>query len=352
MEVEAKMMIQRLIAPSFAFAVATFGQQAQQQPAALFAQLGLTPHQVAAIDQGKPVATVLQWGGPSEVYVFGAVHINGTPASYVKAARDIKRLARIKGYLGVGEFSATPTAADLSSLTLDPDDIKALKNCKEADCDLQLPTASIQAFREQVNWSQPDPSSQVNGLARGMVINLLNAYQRGGNAALGSYRDKETPALIAQQFQTMIGRAATLPEVLPDLRRYLLQYPEGDLPGADSFFFWEKVNFGLKTTIRVNHGVVYNTKVQNGEISVVAIKQLYASHYFHTALDVSVCVAGAGKPRGFYLLTIKGSEQEGLTGLKGSILRKVVVNKTRSSLESALGAIKRSVEQAAPPSQR
>jgi hypothetical protein len=185
-----------------------------------------------------------------------------------------------------------------------------------------------------------------------MVINLLNAYQRGGNAALGSYRDKETPALIAQQFQTMIGRAATLPEVLPDLRRYLLQYPEGDLPGADSFFFWEKVNFGLKTTIRVNHGVVYNTKVQNGEISVVAIKQLYASHYFHTALDVSVCVAGAGKPRGFYLLTIKGSEQEGLTGLKGSILRKVVVNKTRSSLESALGAIKRSVEQAAPPSQR
>ena len=34
--------------------------------------------------------------------------------------------------------------------------------------------------------------------------------------------------------------------------------------------------------------------------------------------------------------------------MKGSILRKVVVDKTRSSLESALASIKRSVEQSAP----
>jgi hypothetical protein len=55
---------------------------------------------------------------------------------------------------------------------------------------------------------------------------------------------------------------------------------------------------------------------------------------------------------GRYLLTIESSEQEGLTGLKGSILRKVVVDKARSSLEGALGAIKRSVEQSALPSDR
>jgi hypothetical protein len=54
------------------------------------------------------------------------------------------------------------------------------------------------------------------------------------------------------------------------------------------------------------------------------------------------------KPHAFYLLTIKGSEQEGLTGPKGSILRKVVVDKTRSSLEGALAAFKRAVEQSAP----
>lgn len=77
---------------------------------------------------------------------------------------------------------------------------------------------------------------------------------------------------------------------------------------------------------------------------------LYATHYFHTALDLSVCVDdGAGaSSRGFYLLTLKGSQQEGLTGVKGSILRKVVVDRTRSSLEGALASIKRTVEESAP----
>jgi len=36
--------------------------------------------------------------------------------------------------------------------------------------------------------------------------------------------------------------------------------------------------------------------------------------------------------------------------VKGSILRKVVVDKTRSSLESALGSIKRLIEQSPPRS--
>jgi hypothetical protein len=45
-----------------------------------------------------------------------------------------------------------------------------------------------------------------------------------------------------------------------------------------------------------------------------------------------------------YLITIKGSEQAGLTGLKGGIVRKVAVDKTRSSLEKALGTIKAKLE--------
>jgi hypothetical protein len=137
-----------------------------------------------------------------------------------------------------------------------------------------------------------------------------------------------------------------LPEVLPGLRKYLLEYPRADLAGADSFFYWEKVDFGLKPTIRVNHGVVYHTGDPSTGVSVVAIKQLYASHYFHTALDVSVCVGDSTRPErhGFYLLTLKSSEQDGLTGLKGSMLRKIVVDRTRSSLEKALAGVKNTLE--------
>jgi hypothetical protein len=93
--------------------------------------------------------------------------------------------------------------------------------------------------------------------------------------------------------------------------------------------------------------VIYRGRTQGRDFAAVAIKQLYASHYFHTALDMSVCLddGATSGPHGFYLLTLKGSQQEGLTGVKGSMLRKVVVDKTRSSLENALASIKRMLEQ-------
>jgi hypothetical protein len=80
----------------------------------------------------------------------------------------------------------------------------------------------------------------------------------------------------------------------------------------------------------------------------VALKQLYASHYFQAALDLTVCTKDAARPNepGFYLITVKASQQAGLSGLKGSVVRKVAVGKTRSSLENTLTAIKQKLETA------
>lgn len=327
---------------------------ARTPPVSLFTTLGLTSEETAAVDAGRPVAKVLPWGGPSEVYIFGAVHVDGSPETYLKAARDVRRLSGTPGYLNIGELRDDATVADLSALAFEPDDVKALKSCREGSCDVQLPTTSIQAFHDGVDFSRPDAAEQANRLARPMVLRLLRSYQQGGHQALGEYRDKQNPARIADQFETMIGRASVLPDVLPELWRYLLEYPNAPIANVESFFYWEKVVFGLKPTIRVNHAVIYRGRTQGRDFGAVAIKQLYATHYFHTALDVSVCVddgAGGSAP-GFYLLTLKGSQQEGLTGVKGSMLRKVVVDKTRRSLESALASIKKTVEQSAPSSER
>jgi hypothetical protein len=323
----------------------------QRVPVKAIADLGLTPQQIADIDAGRPVAKVLSWGVPSEVFVFGAVHVSGSPQTYLDAARDLGRLSKTPGYQGIGEIRENATVADLNAFAFDPADVKALKTCREGACDVQLPTTGIQAFRDGVNWSRPDAAEQVNALARPAVLRLVQAYRRGGNQALGEYRDKEHPARVAEQFAAMIGRGSVLPNMLPELRRYLLEYPNAELTSADSFFYWEKVAFGLKPTIRINHSVIYRGTTNDRDFGVVAIKQLYASHYFHTALDTTVCLddGAASAPHGFYLLTLKGSEQEGLTGFKGSIVRKIVVDKTRSSVESGLAAIKQAVEKAAPP---
>src|SRR4029450_12975940 len=112
------------------------------------------------------------------------------------------------------------------------------------------------------------PADQVNRLAREMLTNLIREYRKGGNATLGEYRDNEHPTRIAEQFEKMVGRGTALPDVMPELKHYLLRYPEADLPGADSFMYWEKVDFGMKPTIRVNHAVIYNVKARGLDIGV------------------------------------------------------------------------------------
>jgi hypothetical protein len=60
--------------------------------------------------------------------------------------------------------------------------------------------------------------------------------------------------------------------------------------------------------------VIYRKSGSSGPIDSVAIKQLYASHYFQTALDLSVCAKDDAHPdeSGFYLIAVNGSRQSGL----------------------------------------
>jgi hypothetical protein len=77
----------------------------------------------------------------------------------------------------------------------------------------------------------------------------------------------------------------------------------------------------------------------------IAEKQLYSSHYFQTALDLTLCIS-ENKPGQscFYLSKSTGSEQAGFTGFKGSIVRKVAVDRSASSFQKSLDAIKTTLE--------
>jgi hypothetical protein len=92
--------------------------------------------------------------------------------------------------------------------------------------------------------------------------------------------------------------------------------------------------------------MAYWSSDPRGAAHVVAVKQLYASHYFQLALDLTACVTASGRnsDTGFYLISLKGSTQQGLTGFTGSLLRRTVVSKTCSAQEKALISIKRALE--------
>jgi hypothetical protein len=78
---------------------------------------------------------------------------------------------------------------------------------------------------------------------------------------------------------------------------------------------------------------------------IMVTKQLYSSHYFHTAIDISLLVKETPEDPGFFLITVKASCQDGLTGFRGSILRSIATRKTRGSLNTALTTIKQKLEE-------
>jgi hypothetical protein len=308
---------------------------------------GLNEGQIAAIRSGKALAKVVESPTPDEVYVFGSVYVEATPESYVKLDSDIDALRKLPSYLAIQTFSDPPQLSDLEGFTLDEQDMKELKNCKPGHCQLQLPTEVMEDFQQSIDWSAPDAGDRVNRLAQRLALQALREYIQGGNTALGAYRDKKHPAAVAETFATLVGRFEALPVYLPELNEYLLEYPKAKSDHVQAGFYWEKVNFGLKPTFRIVQKIVYRGAIGKEPAYALAEKQIYASHYFQTALDLTVCVKDVQRP-GFYIITVKGSKQAGLTGLKGSIVRKVAVDKTRSSLERVLVTIKQKLESQRP----
>jgi hypothetical protein len=305
--------------------------------------VGLSDDEIRAIREGKAIAKTLDSPTADQVFVFGSVYIKSTPELYLKFASDLDAMRKLPNYLALRKFSDPPQLTDLADFTLDEEDFRQLKNCRAGHCEVQLPTEAMEEFQRSVNWSAPDAAEQANHLAQQLALKAILNYQQGGNAALGTYRDKTHPAVVAETFTSLINRSKAFPVYLPELRDYLLHYPNSNSSSIESQFYWEKVNFGLKPTLRVLHAIIYRGNSPQDPAYAVAVKQLYASHYFESALDLTVCVKDPERP-GLYLITLKGSQQAGLTGLKGGIIRKVAVGKTRSSLEKVLASIKQKLE--------
>jgi hypothetical protein len=305
----------------------------------------LSQDEIANLRKGESVAKNLDSRKGDEVFLFGAVYVSGTPENYVKLAYDFERLRKLPDYLALEKFSSPPQPSDLKSFALDSQDIKDLQDCKPEHCNLQIPASAIGDVHQAINWSAPDAEQQVDEMAQKRALQLLLAYQEKGNPALGVYNDKHDPTEVPEQFKYMLSYAKVLPKALPDYYNYLLNYPNGKPANVEDMFYWTKVKFGLKPTLRMVQVVTMHGNDPQEPTYVIAEKQLYASHYFETAIDLTYCFRSDDpKQPGFYLVMIMGSEQAGLTGLKGSVVRKAAVGRSVSNLQKSLTTIKTTLE--------
>ena len=315
-------------------------------------QMGFSAADLRALDAGSAVIRSLDTPVREELAHVGAVYVDAQPERFVERFRDIERFERGPGIPQIGRFASPPRLEDLESLALPEADIAALSTCRPGDCDVKLSAAAMSRFRNDVDWSSANAARQADDVTRAMILELVRAYQAEGNAALGYYDDGEEPLPVAEQFRALLANRDPLSATVPALLTYLDDYPRGRPAAAEDFFYWTVVDFGLKPTIRVNHVTIYPLAESStsGVAYAIAIKQLYASHYFHTTLELRFLVdddrrSGGG---GASLISITRSRNDGMTGFKGWFLRPIISRRSRDGVRSYLEHVKQQVERSQP----
>lgn len=325
---------------------ASVAAQSQVSAAQLLGQrFGFTPNQLAAVDAGTSVAVTLPSSVDREIAIAGAVFIHATAARLVSVLQDVERLESGEGFIRTKRLTNPPRLGDFAGFQVPAADVKALRDCRPGRCDVKLGQGAFDRL-EKIDWSAPDAAARVNALARQASLDYVLAYRKGGNQELAVYLDSERPQSIAREFEEMIGRVDLWPDVLTPLAKYLRGYPTAARPRLTSdFFYWSLAEFGLKPVFRINHVVVQGTGRTSGLLHVVAVQQLYASHYFHTALEVRAVVSDRRPSgNGVYLVVLNMARSDGLTGLFGGLIKPRASNGSRDGLERALAAIKRMAE--------
>lgn len=316
-------------------------------------RMGFSAADLRDLDAGSAVIHSLDTRLREEIAHVGAVYVDAAPEQFVERFRDIEQFERGPGIPQIGRFESPPQASDLELLTLPVGDFAALSQCRPGDCDLKLSAAAMSRFRSEVEWSSAGAARQADDLARSMILDLVDAYRAGGNAALGFYDDDDTPLSVAEQVQGLLASDDPLPILAPALLAYLDTYPRDRPAGAEDFFYWTVVDFGLKPTIRVNHVTIYplRTSPTSGVAYAIAIKQLYASHYFHTTLELRFVIEhDRGDRPGSALISITRSRNDGMTGFKGFFIRSIIRRRSRDGVRRYLEHVRRQIERPVPAS--
>ena len=308
--------------------------------------IGLSDAEIAQAEKGQVVVKVLDTPLKREVAVFGIVWVEATTDFFVERYQDIESFEKGPGVLQIHKIGDPPTLADFSIIQWPEEDLQAIPECRVGKCAVKIDEASLARLQSEIDWSAPDAEAKARRLLAQIALEGVREYLQGGNETLAAYRDKKRPTYLAKEFKGMLESSPFLYEYLPEFHDYLLNFPKAQLPGATSFLYWSLNEIGLKPLFRMNHVVVYPLEEGHNADVAIASKMLYASHYFHSALELRFLVQDTARPQevGFYLLSVNRSRSDGLTGLFGSVVRSVGVTRARDGLEAALVNLKTNLE--------
>ena len=319
---------------------------AQEPPARLMEflqqQVGLDQGQLAAMEKGEAVVKVFDSPNKRDVTLFGIIQIDMAREAYVARLQDFAHSLVSPTRVRVGIVHDPAIQEDVAAAMVSPQDVGDVQACKPGDCKIKMPATDMQQLHTTIDWSAPDVAPQLTTYVQRRLLEYVTDYRARGDAAMIVYDDRGG-VHASDAFTDLLAQSPYVYQDFPSLREYLTGYPHARIEGAQETIYWSvDSSSGMRRILSVNHLVLYPPPEQPG-MTVVAVKQIYANHYFEAGFELTAILdrAGAeGKP-GIYLAVFRKWRFDNLPGGVLNIRGKVI-GKLRDQLKGDLDSQKTS----------
>lgn len=326
------------LAPLLAGALALAGAlpaaaQGLPEAAALLAELGLSPAEIAQVEAGQLVRHEVEPASERELTAGIAFHVPVSPAQLVQSAQqDI--LDRVDpNSMGFGSVAAPGSAADFAELTLASDPARRAQAYTRAEPggDLNLSAEEIAAFRALGPDAAP---AAVEAAVREALLARVQAWRAQGLAGTAPYAlDGGAKRSPGEEIRTATLASKVLEKHAPSAYRYLLSYPSGKPPGTEEIVRWSQFEAHGTPTIALTH-VLF---IPDGEAYLVAQRQFYASTGYNAEQAIAAFLPA--RDGGTVVVYANRTSTDEITGFGGGTKRslgsKVLVSQLETMFERA-----------------
>lgn len=180
------------------------------------------------------------------------------------------------------------------------------------------------------------------GQFRNLIFEYLSRYLQNGNAAMITYADKRPPVQSADAFRQLLGQFDWLGAYSPPLQTCLQTFSGRPCPQVESVFSWSTAKFGLRPLSTLTHTMIQKSSLAGKPAVFIALKQIYADHYFDAALGLAVLGEDSAEPShpAVWLAYVERSQTDDLQSWLGPVEKAVAEQKARSALQKDLAAVK------------
>jgi hypothetical protein len=282
----------------------------------------------AKLEQGHPAVTVLPARHKQEVAVYGLVRVDAPAERFLQSFLDTMATRSNSAILEIGRFRSVPSIDDLSTLTMEREDIEDLKSCVVGNCELKLSAEMIDQFQKTVEWQSSDYATQATDLYKRMLLDYVRDYLTRGDEALIEYADKSRTVSVLQGQRALLS---SLPAFFHQSRQ-----DGNSFSTVENAIVWSKIKFGLKPVLAINHIMIFKNKQEFGPEILILSKQIYANHYFNGSVGVTGLARNSAGTDEHYLFYENHSLADALQGLFSGIKRRVIEREAADGLKSIL----------------